>query len=225
MPNVQIVMIKLWCNPTDSAYVDRIAKYIALLNNRPVHLIDDAQLNTVSSWFEMPEFARYCIWKLVPPEVTHILYIDNDMLPLAPLPLSELPDVDIAAAPDRNETYQYMSERWPIIKRAGTYFNAGMFMASRKTEALFDHMLALQSRVFTGAPWFADQTMLNVEVRAAVERNELTFAALPKRWNSLVLIDEEAELDPYMLHFAGASSTKLRMIAQCVDRMTFGSLK
>lgn len=213
------VMAAIWMEPSLVEIVRRIAERFERLNNMEVRVIVDQDLS--GKFLSSSYYAKYHAWKQVPSDIERIIYLDTDMLPLRPLP--ELPDVDFAAAPERKEIYDECSAAWPIIQRTGTYFNAGMLIATRKAEHIFQRMILRQTHSIGGeAPWFGEQSFMNIEVFSAVEAGEITFQQLPRSWNQLILIDtyEPPPPEAHMLHFAGGHNAKLRIISHAMEQFT-----
>jgi lipopolysaccharide biosynthesis glycosyltransferase len=213
------VVSAVWLPEESLGMVHRVINRFELLNDMEVRFIGDQELH--NKFLSSAHYARYHAWNFVPSDVERIIYFDIDMLPLRPLP--ELPNIDFAAAPERQETYKECGDAWPVIKRAGLYFNTGMIIATRKTEPIFQRMLYKQTHSTGGeSPWFADQSFFNVEVFAAVEAGEITFQELPRSWNSLILLDtvNPPPDEPYMIHYAGGHSSKLRLITHAITQLT-----
>ena len=210
------VVIAVWFKPPVLQLVKRMIKRFERINHMPVHLIHG--LNLKGEFLSGPAYAKYHAWQKVSSDIERIVYLDCDMIPLRPLP--ELPAADFAAAPDLQTRTDCVTEHWPLIRRAGTYFNAGFFVATRKTEKIFERMLLRQCHgIGPAMPWHVDQTMLNVEVQAAVEAGEIEFEKLSKQWNNLALIDPEPVEAPYMLHMSGGDKWKLRFASCAIDHL------
>ena len=123
--------------------------------------------------------------------------------------------------PEAHHIFEYMAEGWPLFKETGYFFNAGMFIANRNTEALFQSVLDRQ-RTYgeSGAPWFIDQTILNIETILAVRRGEITFNALPLEWNQMAQNAGRFTERPYLMHFAGMRKpqyVKTGFIVEIID--------
>ena len=125
---VHAVMAAIYLSVEQMEHVRSVAARFEQLNNIPVRIITGRDLPGV--YLSYPHFARYHVWQIVPKDTEKIIYFDNDMIPLRPLP--ELPDVDFAAVSDRSKLVEGVSREYPIIKKAGQYFNAGFFVASPK---------------------------------------------------------------------------------------------
>lgn len=222
MASPHIIMVKLWCTPVAEQCVAQIAKRLGRLNGCKVQVVDDTTLGRVTNIIASPLFVRYYIWQLVPDDVDRVIFVNNDIIPMAPLPFNELPDCDFAAVADQPSVYEAVSARIPVIKRAGTYFNTNVFMATRKTAPLFKRILAMQSNLLDMEPWWGDQTLVNMLVRAAVEAGEIKFEQLDRRWNSLSLIDPTAPDSPYLISLAGGLDERYHLISQILDRFPVG---
>jgi hypothetical protein len=213
MKNITCATIILGRNNEYKEHAYKVVRYFERLNNTKVMVFEDKALE--GRLVLEPAFARYHLWDLVPGDVDRLMYMDVDMLPLRPLP--EPPDADFCAAPDQAEVSTKLADMSPVIKRAGIYYNAGMFIAKRTTAQLFKRMATLQSPLLARSwPWYFDQTQLNIELQLAVERGELKAVALPKQWNNLA-IDPEFVSNPYMIHFAAWDGNKMRTCRAVVD--------
>ena len=211
------VMAAIWTKPDVKAAVERVAKHFEQLNEMPVRLILGADLR--GNFLSASEYAKYFAWRLVPPDVERIVYLDYDMFPARKLPA--LPDVDFAAAPAVDGVFEEVAKCWPVIQRAGVYFDAGFIIATRKTERIFNRMMLRQMHaVGREMPWRGDQTMLNVEVQSAVEEGDITFKLLSKRWNNLVLLDPDLVDDPIMLHLSEGGPHRLRLVDYVLGQLS-----
>ena len=190
-------------------HAKRVVKRFEQLNDMPVQLVTAS--DAVALPLFDPHFARYFAWRLVPASVEKIIYFDTDILPLWPLP--ELPDVDFAAVPENSKHADFMRAKTPMLKSVDAYFNSGFFIASRKTEAVFDRMVARQTSAKYGPkPQLWDQPLLNVEVQTAVCMNEITYQSLPLKWCSPHW-ELEPDMAPAMVHLpSGDWKYKTRVI-------------
>lgn len=210
------VMVAIWMKPDVLGAARRIAKYFEKLNEMPLRFIVGTDLR--GEFLSAASYAKYYAWRLVEPNVERIVYLDCDMFPVRPLP--ELPAADFAAAPDIAKNFELTAKHWPVIQRAGTYFNAGFFVATRKTEPIFNRMILRQNHIVgSEMPWHVDQSFFNVEVFSAVEAGDITYESLPKSWNNLILTDPEPVDDPYMLHLTGGDVFRLRIIDHVIAQL------
>lgn len=215
MAKVQAIMSAFYDNPDEMKYVRRIADRFEELNNIPVKILteDDVDLDKLT----YPHFARYLAWGLVPQDTERIIYMDNDMIPVKPLP--PLPEEDFAAATDCDKINEDAKKRWPLMRYAKRYFNSGFFIANRKLEEVFFEVLARQTTANEAKwPWFRDQTLLNLEVQMAVREGKISVKILPREWNYMALLDEEPVEGAYMIHASGIhTAMKLRFINYILD--------
>lgn len=211
------IMTAIWVDEPFKRAIRKVASRFERLNRIPVRVIEDADLT--GEFLSSPYFARYHAWRFVPRDTERIFHFDADIIPLKPLP--PFPDADFAAVQDRALYADKYAECWPIFRKNKHYFNAGVFMATRKTEPLFKRMVLQQTHAVDGGwPWIYDQTMLNIEVQTAVEMGEITYASLPKQWNNLALLDEERVPGPCMLHLAGPTHMyKMYLVEHIVDHL------
>jgi len=122
--------------------------------------------------------------------------------------------------PERKEVFDACASGWPIIRRAGVYFNSRFFIAKRTTSHLFERMNLRQTHAVSNkSPWFVDQTFLNVELLAASEEGKLTYSSLPPKWANLVLTDPEPVKDPCMLRFVEGPPHRLRAVGHILRQL------
>jgi hypothetical protein len=198
--------------PDIMADVRLVADRFERLNGIPVKLITDEDVKDLP--LVAPHFACYYAWQMVDNDVDRLICMDCDIIPFHALP-KRLPDADFAAVPENSRWGDSAKSTIPLIKRAGTYFNSGLFIAKRSARPVFERMTARQTALRNGV-WILDQTLLNVEVQTAVALEEITFEKLSKNW-CMPFWDLRPGLEPSMVHYLSLTNLiKMRLVGRLI---------
>lgn len=150
-------------------------------------------------------YARLMLDKLLPTDVARVIYLDCDMMVMAPIEkLAEL-DLEgnsIAAVPDPTALQianrRDARENRDLIDPADPYFNAGLIVIDRAKwrDADIPGRLARYTADGTMSRIYYDQDLLNIVFKDAV-------LLLEPRWNFIGPRRVHMALDPFVLHYTG----------------------
>lgn len=166
----------------------------------PVRVVTDGDVRHLGRRLAHPMFVKFLAWRFAP-VADRVLWIDADCVPLRALPPgSSWPQGDFVARSDSPGTREKAERTCPEVAGVELYFNAGVFLASRRLEPVFEE---LADRAHDGeiAPDpFGDQSYLNVAVGRALGR----YAELPREWNWRPEWDGEPTAETRLLHACGS---------------------
>lgn len=161
-----------------------------------------------------PTWAKAWIWDLVPDDVERVIWIDADVVPVKPM-MDLVPEFDVpfcGVLDHPRATRQCAEWHNEAVLQLAHYFNAGVFVAHRKTEAMFKEW---QAEMLEPAVPYGDQTPLNLLLGKHYPANGLYV--LPPICNWLGCFGLLPD-DVRMAHLAGwtdagARMTTLRLIS------------
>lgn len=150
-------------------------------------------------------YARIMLDRLLPAEVKRVIYLDCDMMVMAPM--EKLAELDLQghaiAAVEEPSALQIANGRdarrnRDLIDPADPYFNAGLVVIDRERwrEAQIPERLAAYSADGTMNRIYYDQDLLNI-----VFRNDVFW--LEQRWNLIGPRRVHEALNPFVLHYTG----------------------
>ena len=118
-------------------------------------------LSDVADWSNLPHpaWVKARLWDMLPEGVDRVVWLDADVYPLRRMLLADVPDdVYFAAMPESCEPPDCEKKKMPSL--TGTYYNAGIFVASRRSKSLFDVMKRKMHDLRQGC--YYDQSWFNV---------------------------------------------------------------
>ena len=186
-----------------SPFADQIVENFREVSGLPVIRIRDDR-EDYKLWYK---WMKCCIWDHVPDDCERIIWLDADIVLLQPFP--QLPEGDWCAVLDWPGTFHHAKEQWPSLRSVTQYFNAGVFVITRKTQPLFEHMKTQAPVTADQYGHHKDQGWLNRELSKERWREELDIVELPQKWNWLLKVWGPPPNDSILVHLAGMGSGPL----------------
>ena len=149
-------------------------------------------------------FAKAFLWDVVPKDTDVILWVDADVFQSRPVGLSELPTAPFSAVRDMKTGLEAVRREWPRAHEVPSFFNAGVFVATREAMPVFEDMQHHTIEGLGEAP-YGDQCWWNLYVQQRLGG----WNQLDQNWNYLV--GEATPPRPLFLHFAGVNRRDLML--------------
>lgn len=184
---------------TRQAYIpvaEEMARNFVRLNGIPCGIITPKNFDF--SLINSPIWIKAFLWDFVPAGVEKIIWKDSDTVDIKPL--GTLPNEPFCAVADPAVPAGILDKKILELYNldAAEYFNAGFFIADRRTIPMFEEMKTLALTKPEKIGWSVDQTRLNI----AVKKHFGSAYILPYKYNCIFSL-QPIKADTVMLHYAG----------------------
>jgi len=152
------------------------------------------------------------VWDAVPDDVERVVWIDCDAIPIRPLRLSELPEGRFCAVSDVGLSVEIAKEQWPPLRPVTSYFNSGVYFATRETQPIFEQYKCMGMESDPQERRFPDQDLLNYLIwknRSESTDDPAGWVSIPYEWNALLWSYMPPR--PRIIHFAGIQNRRDQM--------------
>jgi len=169
----------------------------------PVRIITDRDVRRMGIRLATPHFVKGWAWDFVPDDADALLWLDSDIVPLAPL--GEVPHCwRFAAREDFGGTKEVAARNGqPLAAKLAVYFNAGVFVCRRDVRHVVDSLRRFAAR--EPADFYKEQTWLNLAIARAVGIPD----ELPREWNWRPDRDGPPHEGVKLVHAAGNGNLSL----------------
>jgi len=168
---------------------------------RKIQDVPCLDLSDTADWSGLPHPAwiKARLWDMVPRDVDRIAWLDADVYPLRPMSLEDV-SAPFSAMPEPGGLPGCEKLKMPQLPK--TYFNAGVFVATRNVRHIFEKMKRKMHDPVQGC--FYDQTWFNMLLRGNAN-------PLPTTWNWMIDSDEPPEcvVNVHAAGLGGASRWKV----------------